>query len=360
MEIRLTVPSELTGLTNGRRTGERTNDDGTTTTTWHVSYPINNYGVSLSIAPYVPIEERYHGIDGALDVPIIFWAIPEHEEEAREMWKQAPRILKVLGRRFGEYPFINDKYWVAETSYLGMEHQTIVAYGAAFHDNAWEFDELLLHETAHEWWGNKITVSDWSDFWIHEGFGTYAEAVYVNDTLGVDAYLDYMHRLQRRTRNKKPIIHGKNLTAASAYQGDIYVKGASVLHTLRYLLGDDMFFDLLHQFATDPRYAYQITSMDEWKALATEVTEQDLDWFWNQYIYRADLPRWTLDRTDDQATLSWSDPSFEMPLPITIDGQPRHLEMHNGAVTIKTAIDTVIEVDPDGWVLECSDVEKDA
>ena len=112
------------------------------------------------------------------------------------MWRQMPEVLAVLGRRFGEYPFFADKFWVAQAPYLGMEHQTIVAYGAGFSDNEFGFDELLLHEVAHEWWGNKITAPDWGDFWIHEGFASYAEALYVLDTQGEERYLEYMQVLR--------------------------------------------------------------------------------------------------------------------------------------------------------------------
>ena len=147
-------------------------------------YPINNYLVTVNIAPYVAIEERYNGVDGTLDETLVFWSVPEYEPHARVMWEQMPRILEVFGRRFGEFPFFEDKFAVAHAPYYGMEHQTLVAYGALFTDNGYGFDDLLLHEVAHEWWGNKITVADWADFWIQEGFATYAEAVYVNDTLG--------------------------------------------------------------------------------------------------------------------------------------------------------------------------------
>jgi aminopeptidase N len=110
MEIALTVPAGLVGLSNGRFLGETDNGDGTVTSRWHVSYPINNYLVTVNIAPYVPIEERYHGVDGNLDVPLVFWSVPEYEVHARTMWPQMPGILEVLGRRFGEYPFLADKF----------------------------------------------------------------------------------------------------------------------------------------------------------------------------------------------------------------------------------------------------------
>ena len=129
----------------------------TVTTRWRVGFPINEYLVTVNIAPYVPIEERYRGVDGELDVPLVFWSVPEYEMHARSMWRQMPRILEVLGRRFGEYPFFEDKFAVAHAPFYGMENQTVVAYGALFTDNDFGFDDLLLHEVAHEWWGNKIT-----------------------------------------------------------------------------------------------------------------------------------------------------------------------------------------------------------
>ena len=356
MSIALTVPGDLVGLTNGKRVGETKNADGTVTSRWEVTYPINNYLVTVNIAPYVPIEESYKGIDGTLDERIVFWALPEHEEKARVMWKKAPKMLEVLGKRFGEYPFLRDKYWVADAPYLGMEHQTIVAYGADFEDNKFGFDSLLLHETAHEWWGNKITAADWGDFWIHEGFGTYAEAIYVNDTLGVEKYLEYMRRPRKHLGNKQPIVQGRDLTAGAAYIGDIYGKGALVLHTLRYLAGDDAFFRIVHRFATDERYAYRLVATTDFEALVAEELGHPIPWFWKQYLYTAALPRWHEERVAgdngrETVTLSWDDPGFEMPLPVVVAGETRRLEMPGGKGSVEVATGAAVEVDPQGWVL---------
>jgi aminopeptidase N len=366
MSIALTVPGDLVGLANGRKVGEEQNADGTVTTRWNVSYPINNYGVSLSIAPYVPVSEKYHGIDGTRDDTIVFWAIPEHVEKARVLWKQGPKILEVLGKRFGEYPFIDDKYWVAETSYLGMEHQSLVAYGADFEDNKFGFDSLLLHETAHEWWGNKITARDWADFWIHEGFGTYAEGVYVNDTLGVERYLEYAKRWRRHLGNKKPIVQGKDVTAGDAYIGDIYSKGALVLHSLRYLVGDEMFFALLHDYANDPRYAYKLTATTDFSHLVEERLGRPIPWFWERYLYQANLPTYRVTRSAggtaeraapeaageiERVTLEWLEPGFAMPLPVKVGDEIRRVEMTGGRAELSVAPGTAIEVDPQGWVL---------
>jgi aminopeptidase N len=356
MDITLTVPDDLVGLTNGRKVAERDNGDGTVTTEWRVGYPINNYLVTLNIAPYVPIEEPYRGIDGTLDETLVFWSLPEHVDEARVMWRQMPKILEVLGRRFGEYPFFDDKFWVAHAPYLGMEHQTIVAYGDRFEDNDYGFDGLLLHEVAHEWWGNKVTAKDWADFWLQEGFAVYAEALYVLDTLGEQRYLDYMAEVRGRIRNRTPIVQGDDLTSAKAYTGDIYPKGAYVLHMLRWLLGDDALFEILWRFANDEPFAYGFVETEDLMALVAEVSgRHDLDWFWDRYLFRAEPPRWSITRdsqTDfDLVRLSWDEPGFEMPLSVRVDGELRRIDMPGGSAELRVPPGQQIEIDPDGWVL---------
>jgi aminopeptidase N len=355
MDIALTFPSGLVGLANGRLMSEVDNGDGTTTTRWRVRYPINNYLVTVNIGPYVRIEERYSGIDGTLDEPLVFWSVPEYEEYARVMWRQMPRILDVLGRRFGEYPFFEDKFAVAHAPYYGMEHQTLVAYGALFTDNEYGFDDLLLHEVAHEWWGNKISVSDWADFWIQEGFATYAEAIYVLDTLGEERYLDYMARLRQRVDNDHPLVRGKNLTSAGAYSGDIYFKGAWVLHTLRWLLGDEDFFEIIWRFANDEQYAYGLVSSNDLVDLVQEVSGRDISWFWERYLYRADEPSWRTEgrREGDRERIAvtWDESSFELPLPVSIGGEERRVEMPSGRASFLVERGATVEIDPLGQIL---------
>jgi len=261
----------------------------------------------------------------------------------------------VLGRRFGEYPFLADKYAVAQSPHLGMEHQTLVAYGARFRDNAYGFDWLLMHETAHEWWGNAVTVRDWADFWIHEGFAVYTEAVFVNDTLGVEKYLAYMRRVRRGVRNRVPIIQGRDVDSVKAYHGDIYGKGACVLHTLRWLMGDEPFFALLHRFATDPRFRYRLTSSADFEGLASEAAGRDLKWFFDRYLRQAALPRWRLEREArgpvDHLTLSWQESSFELPLEVrSVEGW-RRIEMTGGRGELDIPAGSIVQVDPRGWVL---------
>ena len=355
MDIALTVPSGLVGLSNGRPLGSTDNGDGTTTSRWRVSYPINNYDVTVNVGPYRPIEERYHGVDGTLDVPILFWALPEHLEKARRLWTEAPGILEVLGRRFGEYPFLRDKYWAVEAPYLGMEHQTLIAYGSRFADNRYGFDWILLHETAHEWWGNKVTAANFADLWLHEGFATYAEALYVNDTQGVDRYLEYMQRLAVQVTNRQPIVPGGAASSREAYTRDIYTKGACVLHTLRWLLGDEAFFEILHDFPNDPRFAYRSVTTGDFTSFVDTRFKGDLSWFWERYLHRAALPEWDLERHPaaggERAVLSWNDPAFQLPLPVRVGGRAVRLQMSGGRGEVFIPHGAKLSVDPDGWIL---------
>jgi aminopeptidase N len=349
------VPSGLVGLSNGRPLGSTDNGDGTTTSRWRVSYPINNYDVTVNVGPYRPIEERYHGVDGTLDVPILFWALPEHLEKARRLWTEAPGILEVLGRRFGEYPFLRDKYWAVEAPYLGMEHQTLIAYGSRFADNRYGFDWILLHETAHEWWGNKVTAANFADLWLHEGFATYAEALYVNDTQGVDRYLEYMQRLAVQVTNRQPIVPGGAASSREAYTRDIYTKGACVLHTLRWLLGDEAFFEILHDFPNDPRFAYRSVTTGDFTSFVDSRFKGDLSWFWERYLHRAALPEWDLERHPaaggERAVLSWNDPAFQLPLPVRVGGRAVRLQMSGGRGEVFIPHGAKLSVDPDGWIL---------
>ncbi|HHQ49587.1 MAG TPA: M1 family peptidase, partial [Acidobacteria bacterium] len=284
-----------------------------------------------------------------------FWALPEHEPQARRMWKEAPHILEVLGHYFGEYPFLKDKYWVVEAPYLGMEHQTLVAYGDNFTDNSFGFDGILLHETAHEWWGNKVTVSDWADFWLHEAFATYAEALYVDATSGHERYLAYMKRMRPRIHNKKPIVQGKNLDSIHAYTGDIYFKGAWVLHTLRWLIGDEAFLGILHDFPNDPRYAYRHATTKDFTDFVEARTGRDLGWFWKRYLYTAALPRYTVTRSasgkGEKLQLAWDDPSFELPIPVSVGGQLHRVAMPQGHGELVIPAGAEVEVDPEGLIL---------
>ncbi|HEX6928226.1 MAG TPA: M1 family metallopeptidase [Gammaproteobacteria bacterium] len=353
MTITLDVPAGLVGLTNGRKLAER-EENGRNITEWRVHYPINQYGVAITLGPFVPIETTYTRLDGQTET-IIFWALPEHEEKARAMWlEQGPKILGAFAERFGEYPFWKDKYWVVETPYLGMEHQTIVAYGSDFEINDYGFDSLLLHETAHEWWGNKVSASDWADWWIHEGFGSYAHAEFVDVTSGKERYLEYMRErcspeAIRGFRN--PVIRGTDQVAEQAYVPEVYSKASCVIHTLRWLMEDEDFHNAVYRFQNDPAFAYRTATNRDFMNLVADIEGRPYDWFFDRYFWQTEIPRWTMTRDGETLHLAWDDPMFQLPIPVSVNGEMHRVDMTEGDGELSVPADAEVKVDPDGWLL---------
>jgi aminopeptidase N len=359
MTIELTVPAGLVGLSNGAPLGERANGDGTVTSSWRVHYPINPYLVTINVAPYVALEERYRGADGTLDLPMTFWALPEHAREARAMWRQAPAVLADFARRFGEFPFLDDKIAMVESPLLGMEHQTLIAYGDDFLVDASGIDETLVHELAHEWWGNAVSVGDWDDFWIHEGFATYAEALWVESLHGAAAAGDYLEAKRGEIANRHPLVAGRPRTAAEAYDDDLYVKGAWVLHSLRWQIGDAAMDELLRRFAAPP-YRYGVVSHADLAALADEIAGARLDWFWQRYLRRAEVPTFRLSRRAAplggvEVCFAWDTPGFALALPLRVAGELRRLEMPDGKGCLELPVASHVEVDTAGRILADAD-----
>ena len=357
MRISLDVPQGLVGLANGRKLSERVVGDRAISE-WEVSYPINQYGVAIAIGPYVAIPATYTRANGKQE-EIIFWALPEHEEQAREMWlDQGPRILAAFEKRFGEYPFWNDKYWVVETPHLGMEHQTLVAYGNDFEINDFGFDWLLLHETAHEWWGNKVSARDWADWWLHEGFGAYAHAVFVDVDSGKERYLEYMQTNCNEKAFKRfsnPIISGTDVVAEAGYVPEVYSKASCALHTLRWLMEDEDFWAAVYQLQNDERFAYKTANLADFRGVVNEIDGEPHDWFFDKYFFTADIPRWSMSRAraadHETIVLEWNDPLFQLPIPVSVNGKMHRIAMRGGKGSLRIPLDAEVKVDPDGWLL---------
>jgi len=355
VSVELTVPAGLVGLSNGREVGRRTNADGSTTSRWEVHYPINNYLVTVTAGPFVALTERYRGADGTLDVPMRFWALPEHGAEARAMWRQAPEILAAMAKRYGEFPFLDDKIGMVEAPLVGMEHQTLIAYGDDFLDDPSGIDETLVHELAHEWWGNAVSAADWDDFWIQEGFATYAEALYVEDRDGAAAGRAYLEAKRGEIDNLRPLVAGRPRTAAEAYDNDIYVKGAWVLQSLRWAIGDDDFFTVVRRFAGPP-YLYGVVTHDDLERLVAAVSGRDLGAFWRRYLQQAKPPVYRLERhpgagDNDRVCFTWDDPQFEVALPVDVEGELRRVEMPGGKACIEAPGSSFVSVETAGRLL---------
>ncbi|MEQ8765403.1 MAG: M1 family metallopeptidase, partial [Planctomycetota bacterium] len=240
MGIHVTVPEPLVAACNGRLLGVD-EADGKRTYHWGVSTPINAYAVALNIAPYEVIEGELESVSGET-FPVFFWVLPEHLEKGKVLFEEILDHVRFHEELLGPYPFRIDKYGVAETPHLGMEHQSIIAYGARFDNGAmtggqdWGFDALHHHELSHEWWGNLVTNAQWSDMWLHEGFGSYMQPLYLESRQSKDRYHAYMKSVRQRMTNRQPLASRETLSSSEIYNGDIYFKGTWVLHTLRYLI----------------------------------------------------------------------------------------------------------------------------
>jgi aminopeptidase N len=373
MSIRVTVPEPLVVATNGRLEGVTEHGDGTRTYDWFVSTPISAYNVALNIAPYEVIEEQYESVSGET-FPVSFWVLPESLEDGRDLMPEILAHLRWFEETLGPYPFRADKYGVAQTPHLGMEHQSIIAYGANFDNRSmtggvdWGFDALHHHELSHEWWGNLVTNADWKDMWIHEGFGSYMQALWLEDTQGIERYHEYMASIRPRIGNRYPTAPRHSLSAQEVYGSDIYFKGAWVLHTLRYLLGEDALREALRRMAYPSEAAARATDGSQTRFVSTadvvttfeEVSGRELDWLFEAYLREAELPllRATLAGTAgsdrQRLTLAWETPAgepFPMPVQLLINGDPRRIEMPLGSAEVDLPANADVAIDPDRWIL---------
>ena len=372
VDIRVTVPEPLVCASNGKLVEVRPGPPGQRTFVWRVSTPINSYGIALNIAPYETISRDYTSVAGDT-FPVTYWVLPENLEKGKVLFEDILRQMKVLEELFGPYPFRADKYGVAETPHLGMEHQTIIAYGNNYKMDLWGedrgYDELHLHEFAHEWWANLVTCANWKDFWIHESFATYAQALYAERVKGESAYFTEM-REQMSFANKAAIAPASPKSTADMYfgdregspGGDIYFKGSWVLHSLRWLVGDEAFFRALRRMAyPDPALekttdgsACRFASYEEILAIAERETGQELDWFFELYLRQPELPVLTWKQKGKDLLLEWKSPTgapFPMPVEVQLGTEFVRVECPDGKGRVEIGKHSFFQVDPRDRVL---------
>ncbi len=299
MRLTCTVRYPLKTISNGNLIKDTTVwnqylGSWTNVSEWFVSYPINNYNVTLCIGDYVKLEDKYISLNDTLKLE--YYVLSYNEEKAKLHFQQVKPMLECFENYFGKYPFKNDGYSLIETSYLGMEHQSGIAYGNKFLpgyngnidfiDNL-NFDYIIVHETGHEWWGNSITTNDIADLWIHEGFCTYSEALYVECIYGYDKMLSYINNQKKYVRNDKPVIGLYNLNKKGS--NDMYFKGSLMLHTLRNVINDDnLWFDILKDISI--KYKHQTIDGQQVIDYIDSRTKIDLKYFFKQYLENKNIP----------------------------------------------------------------------
>lgn len=309
--IHLTVPSGYTAVSNGRLTGSQTKGS-TVTWHWRVSYPINTYNVTYYIGHFVHLHDVYQSKVTGQTLDLDYYVLPEYKRVALSHFSQVKNVLDVYERRFGAYPWYRDGYKLVHSPFEGMEHQTAIAYGEGFRNDALnDFDYIIVHETAHEWWGNSITAADLGDGgWLQEGFATYAEALYVEATKGPEAYRDYLLNNRWVIKNKRTLVRPGGIRYFNFRDGDIYNKGAWMLHSLRYAIGNDsLFLGIVHDFAVT--YKMQLVSSQTFTDFVNARTGKDYGWFFEQYLYNRYVPELEYYSKGNLLYYRWSDRTAE-------------------------------------------------
>lgn len=325
--IKVAVPNGLMNVSNGRLKGSTDLKNGYTRWDWEVKNPINNYCITVNIADYAHIHETHNGLD--LD----YYVLKANEQKAREHFEEVKPMMDCFQKRFGQYPFHEDGYKLVETPYLGMEHQSAVAYGNKFKkgymgfDNSMtgvgmKFDYITIHETGHEWFGNSITSKDIADMWIHEGFTTYSETVFVECRFGYDEAMKYISGQRRSVGNDEPVIgiFGVNKQGS----GDMYYKGALLLNTLRHVINDDArWWAIILKYSET--FRKKIIDTETVVAFFNKESGLDLTPVFNQYLRHKNIPVLQVRKSGETFEHRWKTDEANFMMPVEINaGEQKH------------------------------------
>jgi len=354
----LTVPAGLTATAPGLLKETKNNEygKGTTTFHWSTKYTISNYCLVFNIGKYKKVSRTYTTVDNH-KVPMDFYVLEEHEANANRLLDFTERSCRVLEKYFGEYPWVKEKIGIAETPHLGMEHQTMIAYGNKFQFTQLggkDFDWLMHHEFGHEWWANKVTNRDWGHMWIQEGICSFGDHLFTREMEGEEAYLERMRQTGRNTQNIKPIVQGETVDSDDAYQADIYGKGAFFMHTLRYVIGDSIFFPTLKKLATDPKYTYDNTVVtDDVEKLFSTESGENLKPLFDLYLRTIDKLEVSVKQTSDN-TYTVKLPNYDgiLPVDINVNGHTARKLVNKTGISIVSNSGLPPAIDPVGYYLK--------
>lgn len=370
--MHFTVPEPLVAASNGKLQSVVKNADGTRTFNWLLSQPISNYNIALNVAPYKLVEDKVQSVTGEM-IPIHFYVLPENAGKAQGLIDKTKEYVQFMEQYVGPYPFRSEKLGIAETPHLGMEHQTIIAYGNKFqYEPGTGFDWLMFHELGHEWWANLVTAPDWNDFWIHEGFQSFMDALFAEKKLGRQHFIKSLPGRIRFTNNIKAVAPREARSTTEMYlrapdyvmgDNDIYGKGALVLNALRGYIGDEAFFRALRRMAYPDPKSERVTNgrqvrfatTDDFLRIAEKESGKELDWFFELYLRQPALPKLIAEKNGNQLALRWETPNnmpFPMPVEVKIGNETKRVEMTGGTATVALPPDGQYTIDPNGWLLK--------
>lgn len=323
--IKVAVPNGLMNVSNGRLIGSEDLKNGYTRWDWEVKNPINTYNITLNIADYVHIHDTYKGLD------LNYYVLRENETIAKTHFEEVKTMMDCFQSKFGTYPFVEDGYKLVESSYLGMEHQSAVAYGNKYLKGylgtdlsgtgvGLSFDFIIIHESGHEWFGNSITSSDIADMWIHEGFTQYSEIVYVECLLGYEKAMEYAYGLRKNVQNDRPIIG--HCCVNNEGSGDMYPKGALLINTLRHIINDDeKWWKMILKYAKT--YRHKIIDTPTVITFFNTESGMNLTSIFNQYLQHTSIPKLQIKKKGSKILYRWQaeETNFSMPIDTKIKGK---------------------------------------
>ena len=328
MRINIQVPEGYQAIANGNLRSTHPVDKTYNNFEWFVSYPINSYGVTFYMGKFVNFNEVFTNSNGSYNID--YYVLPYHLEKAKKYYSQTKDIVRVYEKLFGEYPYKKDGMAMVEAPYAGMEHQSAIAIGDGYgkydrrgYENT-GYDYLVVHETAHEWWGNTVTMGDMADAWISEGFATYAECLFMEEKFGYEAYLNACSKNMQTVFNIWPIVGPRDVNDNSFVGNDIYHKGAAMLNNLRCIIDNDsLFFTLIKSFYN--QYKFKIVTTSDFIGFINENAGKDYTDFFTKFLYDTDPPvlqyQFTLKNDTLVFSYKWTrvGKNFSMPFSITID-----------------------------------------
>jgi aminopeptidase N len=346
VDMLITVPKDLVVAGPGLLQNV-TNEGNLATYHWKTNYTINNYSIIFNVGDYKVFSRPYTTVAGT-KTTVQFYVLNEHADKAEHFLDVFVKTIHEQEKYFGEYPFAKEKIAMAETPHLGMEHQTMVAYGNKFRYTkigGEDYDWLMHHEFGHEWWGNKVTAKDWADYWIHEGICSFGDALYTREFEGEAAYNKIFQKSIKGIANKVPVVQHPDMDEEAAYIDDIYSKGAFFMHTLRYVMGDSLFFPALKKFVTSPKYTYDnLVTTDDVEKFFSKEAGRDLKPLFDLYLR-------TINKLDinvkkmpgDKYLVQLQNIHVPLPLDVTANGSTKRMMVGSKGLIIDSKTAPVID-----------------
>jgi len=366
-DVWITADNSFISISNGLLTETISNSNGTKTYKWKHRYPIANYLISVAMTNYTQYETPFEYAPGKV-MPVTHWMFPESFSTYKANLDLVPDMLKIFSDKFGLYPFIKEKYGQAQISNgTSMEHQTVSSMGRLTED-------VIAHELAHQWFGDKITCKDWQNIWLNEGFATYSESIYFEAKYGKTSFMNDVNTLMNSAKTAKGTIYVQDIsTISQIFNGArSYNKGGVVLHMLRGVVGDDNFFRTLKEYLVEPSLAFNAATTEDFQKVAERVYGQSLEYFFKQWIYGENYPKYAIN---------WSSKfiagdNFDLTLNIkqSVNSNPQYFKMPiqlrittNKSTIFKTVFNdqldqtfvlqisgqpTSVTIDPENWILK--------